>query len=166
LKVELVRGWWVLDADIHGFFASSVEEEVALGYRAFKGEEGVRGAVELALERVGLDYGSFKDRTPFYLSQGEKRLCAIASVLVFSPELCLLDEPALFLDGKARKGLISTLNGLSGTGTALIIVSHDREFLDDVTGKIIELKGNLCGVCSSWHSISRVKGIRSPLGGL
>jgi energy-coupling factor transporter ATP-binding protein EcfA2 len=122
-----------------GFFASNIEEEVALGYKAFKGDEGVNEAVELALEAVGLDYGGFKERNPFYLSQGEKRLCAIASVLVFSAELYLFDEPALFLDGEARKRLISTLNRLRGSGTTLIVVSHDREFLSDITSRIIEL---------------------------
>lgn len=122
-----------------GFFASNIEEEVALGYKAFKGDEGVNEAVELALEAVGLDYGGFKERNPFYLSQGEKRLCAIASVLVFSAELYLFDEPALFLDGEARKRLISTLNRLRGPGAALIVVSHDSEFLSAVTSRIIEL---------------------------
>ena len=122
-----------------GFFASNIEEEVALGYKAFNGDEGVKEAVELALEAVGLDYGIFKERNPFYLSQGEKRLCAIASVLVFSAELYLFDEPALFLDGEARKGLISTLNRLRGSGATIIVVSHDSEFLSNVTSRIIEL---------------------------
>ncbi|MCD6379308.1 ABC transporter ATP-binding protein [bacterium] len=122
-----------------GFFASSVEEEVALGYRTFKGEEGVSDAVEIALDAVGLNYSSFKERNPFYLSQGEKRLCAIASVIIFSAQLYLFDEPALFLDGKARKRIISTLNRLTGSGATLIVVSHDREFLDAVTGRVVVL---------------------------
>ncbi|HMA76354.1 MAG TPA: ATP-binding cassette domain-containing protein, partial [Candidatus Krumholzibacteriaceae bacterium] len=78
------------------FFSPSVQEEVSLGYRSFKGNNGLTEAVRCALDTVGLEYDRFRERNPFHLSQGEKRLCAIASVLVFRAQLYLFDEPALF----------------------------------------------------------------------
>ncbi|MDZ7859460.1 MAG: ABC transporter ATP-binding protein [Candidatus Krumholzibacteriota bacterium] len=122
------------------FFSPSVQEEVSLGYRSFKGNNGSTEAVKRALETVGLEYDSFRERNPFHLSQGEKRLCAIASVLVFRAQLYLFDEPALFLDGNSRRRLISALGSFKDSKeTTSVIVSHEWEFLDAVTERVIQL---------------------------
>jgi energy-coupling factor transporter ATP-binding protein EcfA2 len=122
-----------------GFFAPTVGEEVALARLAFGGDRPVEVAVGEALALVGLPPAAFADRNPFSLSQGEKRLLAIASSLVIDAELVLLDEPTIFLDGAARARLRSLLERLHARGKTIVIASHDRPFLDHICDIVIEL---------------------------
>ena len=69
------------------------------------------------------------DRLAMKLSGGEKRLAALASVMVMEPEVLLLDEPTAFLDPKARRNLIRVLNRLPQT---MLIATHDLSFAAEV----------------------------------
>jgi energy-coupling factor transport system ATP-binding protein len=123
-----------------GFFAPTVREEVALGHCSFRGRSGEAEAVAHALERVGLAPPAFLDRSPFQLSEGEKRLAALASVLVLEAPVLVLDEPTIFLDGKGRGNLFSALADLRASGTSIIIASHDRAMLDSFAGSVVSLE--------------------------
>ncbi|MFO7915238.1 MAG: ABC transporter ATP-binding protein [Candidatus Krumholzibacteriales bacterium] len=122
-----------------GFFAETVEEEVALGYRSFYGDQGAGEAVREAMETAGIDYETFSKRSPHRLSQGEKRLCALASVIILKAELYILDEPSLFLDAEARDNLERALRRLIGPETAVIMASHDSSLISRMTDRTIEL---------------------------
>jgi cobalt/nickel transport system ATP-binding protein len=69
-----------------------------------------------------LGIASLKDKMPHKLSGGEKRLAALASVLVMQPDILLMDEPSAFLDPRARRLLIAELQRLPQT---LIVATHD-----------------------------------------
>lgn len=71
------------------------------------------------------------------LSGGERTLINLAKILLSRPDLLLLDEPTNHLDISRLEWLESYINSYRGT---IIIVSHDRYFLDKVCQKIIELK--------------------------
>jgi len=122
-----------------GFFAPTVREEVALAHRSFSLESNSGMAVSRAIAGVGLSPEMFLERNPFHLSQGEKRLVALASVLVLEAGLVLLDEPTIFLDGGARRLLRSALEALSARGATVIIASHDAAFLRECTDRIVTL---------------------------
>ena len=85
------------------------------------------------------------------LSGGEKRRVALCRLLLRKPDILLLDEPTNHLDAESVSWLEQHLEDYKGT---VIIVTHDRYFLDNVTGWILELdrgrgvpyKGNY----SSW----------------
>ena len=91
------------------------------------------------------------DRTAEYLSGGERRRVALCRLLLQKPDVLLLDEPTNHLDAESIDWLEQHLNQYEGT---VIAVTHDRYFLDDVAGWILELdrgegipwKGNY----SSW----------------
>ena len=68
-------------------------------------------------------------RLSMKLSGGEKRLAALASVMVMEPEVLLLDEPTAFLDPKARRNLIRVLKRLPQT---MLIATHDLSFAAEV----------------------------------
>ncbi len=72
------------------------------------------------------------------LSGGEKRRVALCRALLEKPDLLLLDEPTNHLDGETVNWLEEQLREYPGT---VIIVTHDRYFLDNVTKWILELEG-------------------------
>src|SRR5437660_9322992 len=70
------------------------------------------------------------------LSGGERRRVALCKLLLDQPELLLLDEPTNHLDAESVAWLEGHLRTYPG---AILIVTHDRYFLDNVTGWILEL---------------------------
>src|SRR5580693_4099518 len=70
------------------------------------------------------------------LSGGERRRVALCKLLLDQPELLLLDEPTNHLDAESVNWLEGHLRNYPG---AILIVTHDRYFLDNVTGWILEL---------------------------
>ena len=71
------------------------------------------------------------------LSGGEKRRVALCRLLLEKPDLLLLDEPTNHLDAESVAWLEHTLHDYAGT---VMVVTHDRYFLDNVTGWMLELE--------------------------
>ena len=85
------------------------------------------------------------------LSGGEKRRVALCQLLLSKPDMLLLDEPTNHLDAESVAWLERTLADFSGT---VVAITHDRYFLDNVAGWILEIdRGNLIpfeGNYSNW----------------
>jgi ATP-binding cassette ChvD family protein len=77
------------------------------------------------------------DATIATLSGGERRRVALCRLLLEKPDLLLLDEPTNHLDAESVAWLEHTLRDYAGT---VMIVTHDRYFLDNVTGWILEIE--------------------------
>ena len=89
--------------------------------------------IEMAMEALRCPPGDWKvDK----LSGGEKRRVALARLLLEKPDLLLLDEPTNHLDAESNAWLQRHLSEYKGT---VVMVTHDRYFLDNVTGWILEL---------------------------
>jgi cobalt/nickel transport system ATP-binding protein len=117
-------------------FCPTVAEDVAFGpLNLGKPREEVRRIVGDTLESLGLS--GYEHRITYRLSSGEKRLVALATVLAMDPDVLLLDEPTSGLDECAVDRLAEILAGLPH---AMVIVSHDREFLGRTTNTSAELR--------------------------
>jgi cobalt/nickel transport system ATP-binding protein len=118
------------DADDQ-LFCPTVAEDVAFGpLNLGKPRHEVRRIVSQTLDSLGL--GGYEQRITYKLSGGEKRLVALATVLAMEPEVLLLDEPAVGLDDAAVERVASILLQLP---QAMVIVSHDRVFLDRLANR-------------------------------
>lgn len=76
-----------------------------------------------------------------HLSGGEKTRILFARILISQPELLLLDEPTNHLDTAAIEWLEGFIRDYKGT---VLIISHDRYFLDNAVGRIIEIEDGEC----------------------
>lgn len=124
-------------------FEETVFREIAFAPRnmGIEGEE-LRERVQWAMEVVGLDYETLKDKSPFELSGGQMRRVAIASILSMRPEVLVLDEPTAGLDPQGRKGLLRHLQGMrTQWGLTLIVVSHNVEDVTQIAERVIVLEG-------------------------
>jgi len=117
-------------------FCPTVAEDVAFGpMNLGKARGEVRQIVGETLAGLGLS--GYERRITYRLSGGEKRLVALATVLAMQPEVLLLDEPTSGLDEQATARLVEILTGLP---QAMIVVSHDRRFLEQTTSRTLELR--------------------------
>jgi ABC transport system ATP-binding/permease protein len=92
------------------------------------------------------------------LSGGQKKRVALAQVLIQSPDLLILDEPTNHLDFDSVKWLEDYLSRYPG---AILLVTHDRYFLDRVTNRIFELDGgNLYSYKGNYAAFLEAKAIR------
>ncbi|MEO1310562.1 MAG: energy-dependent translational throttle protein EttA, partial [Pseudomonadota bacterium] len=89
--------------------------------------------IEMAMEALRCPPG---DASVEKLSGGEKRRVALARLLLSKPDLLLLDEPTNHLDAESVAWLEHHLREFPG---AVVLITHDRYFLDNVTGWILEL---------------------------
>lgn len=65
------------------------------------------------MEAVGLDYETYKDKSPFDLSGGQKRRVAIAGVIAMNPEVLILDEPTAGLDPGGRDEIFNLIKKIT-----------------------------------------------------
>ena len=90
----------------------------------------------LNLVTMGLDKSRFDTKIKF-LSSGEQMRIKLAQVILSDANVIILDEPTNHLDIANKVYLEKVLSGFKGT---LIVISHDRRFLENVTNKTLEIK--------------------------
>jgi energy-dependent translational throttle protein EttA len=133
------------DADIDALLAEQADLQTKIDAA---GAWELDRTFDIAMDALRLPPGDADVRT---LSGGERRRVALCRLLLSKPDLLLLDEPTNHLDAESVAWLERTLQDYAGT---VVAVTHDRYFLDNVAGWILELdrgagipwKGNY----SSW----------------
>ena len=105
-------------------FMATIYDDIAFGLRNQGiSESEVKQKIAYFGQLLGITH--LLDKTALRLSGGEKRLVALASVLVMEPQIMLFDEPTAFLDTRARRALIGLLQQLP---QGKLIATHDFTF--------------------------------------
>jgi ATP-binding cassette subfamily F protein 3 len=124
-----------------GYFAQNQDELLDENKTVFQTIDDIAvGEVRLKIRDIlgaFLFSGEDIDKKVKVLSGGERSRLAMAKLLLKPYNLLVLDEPTNHLDLRSKDILKSALKNYEGT---LIIVSHDREFLDDLVEKVIEFR--------------------------
>ena len=112
-------------------FAPRPLEEVALALelRGVPKHEAEQRAMELLKQ---FELTDIIDNTTYTLSRGEKQRLAIAAAMVVQPRFFVLDEPTTGLDRRRRRILADTLQELMSSGVGILLISHDREFANEL----------------------------------
>ena len=133
-------------------------EEADIRSYAIEGSESESWKVESNLTELGITDYSAKISS---LSGGQKRRVVLASTLAGQYDVLLLDEPTNHLDGEMIDWLEDYLRGYRGT---VIMVTHDRYFLDRVTNRILEIShGKMYGYDAAYSGFLELKAAREEM---
>jgi len=118
----------------------------------------LKSEVKSALNKLGITNHEMKIE---HLSGGQKKKVALAKTLTFSFEILLLDEPTTHLDSEMISWLEDYLKRYKGV---VIMVTHDRYFLDKVTNRILEIsRGKLYGYEANYSKFLEMKAEREEM---
>ncbi len=139
----------------HLLFSETVKDEVAFGLKNFGYQpEVVEKQVERTLEALGLT--EYKDTSPFLLSGGERKRVALASILASEPDYLILDEPTIGQDYLQKERLRNFILQLYSQGKAVVMITHDVEFVAESNPKVILLsKGEIVATGSADSVLSK-----------
>ncbi len=139
--IEMEEGIRTLEKEISRHTGSQLDDLMAR-YSAlterFEKAEGYAWRSQITGVLKGLGFSESDFDSPIHtLSGGQKTRAALGRILLRKPDLILLDEPTNHLDMESIRWLE---NFLSGYRSAVLIVSHDRYFLDKIVTKVIEIE--------------------------
>lgn len=118
------------------FFEEFVGDEIAYGPRTLKADEPLAKRVRWAMDQVGLDFDTFKDRRIHALSGGEKRKAALASILALKPQVLLLDEPTAGLDPATHADILGVFKRMMSEGATIVASSHNMDDIAALTRRV------------------------------
>lgn len=108
-------------------FSAGVYEEISFGIMNMGAEEeDARREVEKVIRELGIE--PFQHRPAHALSGGQKKLVAIADILVMNPEIIILDEPSAALDPEHAKKVREIVEGLTARGITVLMATHDIDY--------------------------------------
>lgn len=119
-------------------FNSNVTDEIMFGLLQLGlSEDEIKRRLKDSMSLLAIDH--LKDRHPQYLSIGEKKRVAIASVLAMEPDIILLDEPTASLDPRTTRHFIDTIAILSEKGKTIITATQDIHIIPEIADRAIVL---------------------------
>lgn len=123
----------------HQIFNRTVKDEILYGLKNIGlPEEEQKTVMEDTLKRVHLFEKLNED--PIFLSRGEKRRLAVASVMAMKPEILIVDEPTTGQDYRMSRGIMDVLTDLNKTGTTVIVITHDMRLVAEYTRRTVVMR--------------------------
>ena len=141
----LRRSMGVIFQDFQLLQDRTVEENLEFVLRSTGWKD--RGAMDKrildVLESVGMETKAHKH--PHQLSGGEQQRIAIARAILNSPEVIIADEPTGNLDSETAEGILQLLMQINREqGTAIVMVTHNRNIIERYPGRVFETKNETC----------------------
>ncbi len=122
----------------HLLFSETVRAEVGFALKNFGFPlDTVEKQVNRTLQ--ALDMMEYADTSPFLLSGGERKRVALASILAWEPDYLVLDEPTIGQDYQQKERLRNFILQLYSQGKAVVMITHDVEFVAESSPKVILL---------------------------
>lgn len=120
-------------------FEETIEKDIEFGPSNLGlSDDEITKRVKKSMEMVGLDYDTYRNKSPFDLSGGQKRRVAIAGVIAMEPKVLILDEPTAGLDPKGRDNILEQIKVLHDEyKMTIILVSHSMEDVGKLAERII-----------------------------
>ena len=120
-------------------FEETVAKDIAFGPKNMGlPDEEIDRRVRGAMQRVGLDYETTAERSPFELSGGQMRRVAIAGVLAMQPKVLILDEPTAGLDPAGRRSILAMIRELHAAGgLTVVMVSHSMDDISTLATRLV-----------------------------
>lgn len=140
--VELRQKIGMVFQDYNLFEHLTVLDNLIIGLIRIKNysrDESVHEALNMLKK---LDLIDKKDNYPNELSGGQKQRVAIARTLLMKPDIILLDEPTSALDKEMKHSVLNLIKKIVKDDMTLIIVSHEEEFIREVSDTIYTLSNN------------------------
>ena len=141
----LRRKMGVVFQDFQLLMDRSVEDNLRFVLKAtgWKNDREISDRIAYVLKAVGMELKAHK--MPYQLSGGEQQRIAIARALLNEPEVIIADEPTGNLDNETADGIMQLLRGINrDKGTAIVMVTHNRQIFDKYPGKVMVCKDEKC----------------------
>ncbi|QBE48437.1 amino acid ABC transporter ATP-binding protein [Leucobacter triazinivorans] len=139
--LELRRRTAMVFQQFHLFSRKTALENVAEGLAVVRGRSRREAERESRqyLDRVGLS--AHVHQYPSQLSGGQQQRVGIARALAMEPEVLLLDEPTSALDPELVGEVLATIRSIAAEGQAMVLVSHEMNFVRQVSDRVVFLEG-------------------------
>lgn len=140
----LRRNLGVVFQDFQLLMDRSVEDNLSFVLKAtgWKDQEQISSRIMEVLTSVGMDKKAHK--MPHQLSGGEQQRIAIARALLNKPKVIVADEPTGNLDSETADGIMSLLSSINKEGTAIVMVTHNKEIFENYPGRVMVCSNETC----------------------
>lgn len=144
----------------HQLFEESIAKDIAFGPKNMKLEEAeIDRRVKESMGKVGLDYETYKDVSPFEISGGQQRRVAVAGIISMNPKVLVLDELTAGLDPQGREEIFGQILDIYNNDPELtiVLVSHSMEDVANYVDRVIVMnKGEVYSDASTYDTFNKV----------
>ena len=144
----------------HQLFEENIAKDISFGPTNMGlSEEEIDLRVKAAMNKVGLDYETYKDVSPFEISGGQQRRVAVAGIISMNPKVLVLDELTAGLDPAGREEIFKEIISIyeDDPELTIVLVSHSMEDVAEYVDRVIVMnKGQIYSDASTYDTFTKV----------